>query len=78
MATPKQSRSGGCAPMPGSAWIPASNPPERFTRVIAKNENDSIADAFWLSAPTPGFYVTVPGGAQRWPHATHYIPWPNH
>jgi hypothetical protein len=64
--------------MPCSAWICASNPPARFSRVIAKNEHDEIADCYWLSQPNPGgFYVTVPGGALRWPRATHYIPWPN-
>jgi hypothetical protein len=63
--------------MPCSAWICASKPPARFSRVIAKNEHDEIADCFYITAPNPGFYVTVPGGALPWPHATHYIPWPN-
>lgn len=69
---------GGSPGMTCSAWVPVSNPPEKFTRVIAKNEYDDLADCFWLpNAITPGFYVAVAGGAQHWPHATHYIPWPN-
>ena len=62
----------------GSAWIPVSDPPEPFTRVIAKNEGEAISDCVWLSKPEPGCYVIIPGaGAQRWKWATHYIPWPN-
>jgi hypothetical protein len=68
---------GGSPGMTCSAWIPASNPPERFTRVIAKNEYDHIEDCYYITAPSPGFYSTVPGGLMPWPHATHYIPWPN-
>lgn len=63
--------------LPGSAWISVADHPTAFTRVIAKNEDEEIADAFWLDAPQPGFYVAVNGGAKRWAYATHYIPWPN-
>ena len=64
--------------MPCSDWVPVSNAPSDFTRVIAKNEDDAIADCVWLSKPKPGCYVIIPGtGAQRWQWATHYIPWPN-
>jgi hypothetical protein len=69
---------GGSSPASCSAWVPVSNPPSDFTRIIAKNEDDAIADCVWLSKPKPGCYVIIPGaGAQRWQWATHYIPWPN-
>jgi hypothetical protein len=62
----------------GSAWIPVSDPPAPFTRVIAKNDDETISDCVWLSKPEPGCYVIIPGvGAKRWKWATHYIPWPN-
>jgi hypothetical protein len=61
-----------------SAWRPASQAPDPWTRVIAKNEDDDIADAFYLDKPEPGFYCAVGGGKiQKWKHASHYIPWPN-
>jgi len=58
------------------AWIPASNPPDGFTRVIAKNEHEEIADAYYIARPSPGFYTAVVGGVLPWKHVTHYIPWP--
>lgn len=57
-------------------WIPVAQPPANFTRVVAKNEDDAISEAYWMEKPEPGFYVPVSGGARRWPHVTHYIPWP--
>lgn len=83
MEKPKEIASGeaaGSSPVPCSAWISATSPPSRTTRVIAKNDYDDLAEAVWLDGlknMKDGFYVPVNGGVKIWEHVTHYILWPD-